>query len=319
MKLGIAGNGMIVKTVLSFIEEIGFEEIYICGREQSLDKLNDLAEKYKLSTVYTDYDEMLKSDIDVVYVGVLNDMHYDYSKRAIEAGKHVICEKPITITLAELEELDKLADEKNVMLLEAMSIYHMPAYKQLQQDIKLAGEIKICNFNYSQMSSRYKTFKEGSSVPGVFDPKHYGGALRDLNVYNISAMVGLFGKPSQVSYFANMEKNIDTSGTLIADYGDFKCICIAAKDCAAPGPATIQGTEATICIYPHVNGMKEYDVLFNDKETETKEVDLSDGNARLYFEFTEFKRIIEENDKDAQKQIMQYSKWVAEIIDEATK
>ncbi len=317
MRLGIAGNGVIVQEVLSFIDEIGFQEIRICGRKQSEEKLNSLAKKYNLSTVYTDYDEMLASDIDVVYIGVLNNLHVDYVRKAIEAGKHVICEKPMTIHLAELTELEALAKDNNVMLFEAMSIYHMPAFKQLQQDIKLVGDLKICNFNYSQMSSRYKGFHEGSTTPAVFDPKCNGGALRDLNVYNIATMVGLFGKPERVSYSANIEKGIDTSGVLIADYGSFKCICTGAKDCVAPGPTTIQGVDATICIYPHVNGMTEYDVLFNDANTDTKEVDLGDGSHRLFFEFKEFKRIIEENDKKAQEQIMQFSKWSAWVIDEA--
>ena len=315
MKLGIAGNGVIVQEVLSFIDEIGFEEIYICGRKQSEAKLKDLAKKFHLKGVYTDYEQLLASDVDAVYIGVLNDMHVDYSKRAIEAGKHVICEKPISIHLSELEELEKLANEKGVMLFEAMSIYHMPAYKQLQQDVKLVGDLKLCNFNYSQMSRRYKAFHSGEATPAVFDAAHAGGALRDLNVYNLSAMVGLFGMPKAATYSPNMEKGVDTSGVLLADYGDFKCICAATKDCNAPGPSTIQGVDATICIYPHVNGMTEYDVLFNDADTETKEVDLSDGSHRLFFEFVEYKRIIEENDKAAQEKLMEYSKAVAGIID----
>lgn len=315
MKLGIAGNGVIVQEVLSFIDEIGFDEIYICGRPESKSKLDELAAKYKLNKVFTDYDELLSSDVDVVYIGVLNDMHVDYSRRAIEAKKHVICEKPITITLAELEELEKLASKNGVMLFEAMSIFHLPAYKQLQQDVKLVGDIKLCNFNYSQMSRRYKNFHEGIETPAVFTPEHAGGSLRDLNVYNLSAMVGLFGMPKSAIYSPNMEKGVDTSGVLLADYGNFKCICAATKDCNAPGPSTIQGVDATICIYPHVNGMTEYDVLFNDADTDTKEVDLSDGSHRLFFEFVEYKRIIEENDTNAQQKLMEYSKAVAGIID----
>lgn len=315
MVLGIAGNGAIVSEVLSFIDEIGFDKIYICGREQSKNKLDALAAKYHLDNVFTDYDEMLKSDVDVVYVGVLNDLHYDYTKKAIQAKKHVICEKPVTNTLAEFNELVALAKENKVMFLEAMSIYHMPAYKQLQQDVKLVGNLKLCVFNYSQMSSRYAKFHSGEAVPPVFDKAHAGGALRDLNVYNISAMVGLFGEPASVRYDANIEKGIDTSGVLTADYGDFKVLCIGAKDSVAPGPSTIQGIDGTICIYPHVNGMTEYDVLFNDADTETKEVSLSDGSHRLYFEFAEFKRIIQEMDYEANEKLLKYSAQVMSIID----
>lgn len=316
MKLGIVGNGVIVEEVLSFIDEIGIDEIYICGREKSAEKLEALAKKYSLSRVFFNYEELLASDVEVVYIGLLNDLHVEYSKKAIEANKHVICEKPISFSLNELEKLNALAKKKGVMLFEAMSIYHMPAFKQLQQDVKLVGDLKLCNFNYSQMSRRYKGFHEGTALPAVFDKDHNGGCLRDLNVYNIAAMVGLFGKPESVSYFANMEKGVDTSGVLMAEYDGFKCSCMAAKDCVAPGPTTIQGVDATICIYPHVNGMTEYDVLFNDTDTETKEVDLGNGSHRLYYEFVEFKRIIEANDKEACDKLMNYSMIAAEIIDD---
>ena len=319
MVLGIAGSGVIVGEVLSFIDEIEFEKIYICGRESSKDKLEALAKKYHLDMVYTDYQEMLKSDVDVVYVGVLNDLHYEYTKAAIEAKKHVICEKPITNGLTQFQELVSLAKKNQVYYFEAMSLYHMPAYKQLQQDIKLAGDLKLCVFNYSQMSSRYGLFHSGQAVPPVFDPAHNGGALMDLNVYNISAMVGLFGTPKEVTYSANMEKGIDTSGVVTADYGDFKVLCIGAKDCVAPGPSTIQGVDATICIYPHVNGMTEYDVLFNDADTETKEVSLSDGSHRLFFEFQEFKRIIKEQDAQAHERLLKYSEQVISILDDIRK
>ena len=64
----------------------------------------------------------------------------------------------------------------------------------------------------------------------------------DLNVYNIHAIVGLFGKPWEVKYEANMERGIDTSGVVTLDYGDFKAVAIGAKDCKAPVRCTIQGT-----------------------------------------------------------------------------
>ena len=104
MVLGIVGNRVIVGEVLSFINEIGFDKIYICGREQSKDKLDAFATKYQLDAVYTSYEEFLKSDVDVVYIGVLNDLHTAYSRQALEAKKHVICEKPIVNSSADLFE-----------------------------------------------------------------------------------------------------------------------------------------------------------------------------------------------------------------------
>jgi len=318
MKLGIIGSGTIVEEVLGFIHELEFEEIYICGRIQSKEKVQDLAEDYEVDKVFFDYNEILNSDVDVIYIGLPNDMHYEYSKRAIEAKKHVIVEKPATITLSQLEELEELAHKNKVFYFEGMSIYHMPAFKKLKDDVAKVGSIRIVNFNYSQLSRKYFRFCQGETIP-VFDKNRYGGALRDINIYNISAMVGLFGKPNSVDYFANIEKDIDVSGMVIADYGNYKACLTGAKDCNAPGPSTIQGDAGTICIYPNVNGISEYDIIYNDKTSDTEEIDLSEGCSRLLYEFEEFIRIIEESDDLSCNKLMEMSKIVAGIIDDCTR
>ena len=114
MKLGIVGNGVIVQEILTFIDEIGFDEIYICGSE---DKLNALASKFHLNQVFTDYDKLLSSDVDVVYIGLLNDMHFEYALKALKAKKHVLCEKPMCVTLEEVNQLENAARENGVMLI----------------------------------------------------------------------------------------------------------------------------------------------------------------------------------------------------------
>ena len=96
------------------------------------------------------------------------------------------------------------------------------------------------NINYSQYSSRYDAFKRGEIAP-AFNPEMGGGALRDLNIYNIHLLVGLFGKPHRVEYLPNVERGVDTSGILVLDYGNFKAVAIGAKDCSAEIRSTIQG------------------------------------------------------------------------------
>ena len=114
------------------------------------------------------------------------------------------------------------------MLFEAMNIHYLPAYCSLKEELTQVGQLKIVSLNYSQYSSRYDAFKNGQ-VLATFDPTKAGGALMDLNVYNIHTLVGLFGKPKKVYYEANIERGIDTSGILTLDYGDFKASAIAAK------------------------------------------------------------------------------------------
>ena len=77
------------------------------------------------------------------------------------------------------------------------------------------------------------------------------------NIYNIHLVVGLFGKPEKVQYLANVERDVDTSGILIMDYGHFKAACIGAKDCSADIKSTIQGNKGSIAVLGPTNSMPE--------------------------------------------------------------
>lgn len=122
-------------------------------------------------------------------------------------NKHVICEKPFTSNVNELDELIALAKQQNCLLFEAITNQYLPTFKEIKEKISEIGKISIISSNYSQYSSRYNAFKRGEILP-AFDVNKSGGALMDLNVYNIHFVVGLFGAPNKVEYFANIEKEL---------------------------------------------------------------------------------------------------------------
>ena len=172
------------------------------------------------------------------------------------------------------------------------------------------GNIKIVQCNYSQYSSRYDSFKAGKSLP-TFDPKFSGGALMDLNIYNIHYMVGLFGKPKNIEYYPNIERGIDTSGILMLDYGSFKGVCIGAKDCKAPIANNIQGDEG--CIYQDTpaNVCEKFQMLMNDgKNTLINE---NNYNHRMVNEFIEFADMIENNKLEKCYEMLDHSLVVSEV------
>lgn len=288
MKLGILGTGMIVQQTLPHMHEMNIQPQAILGTLRSQARTYKLAEQYLIPHVYFDYNTMLASDIDTVYVALTNHVHYEFSRKALEAGKHVIVEKPATVTLQEWEDLLSLANSKGLFLLEAMDIPHLPAFQAMKADLPAIGRIRIVSLNYSQYSSRYEAFKKGEILP-AFDCHMAGGCLMDLNVYNIHTLVGLFGKPRSVHYHANVEHGIDTSGILTMDYGDFQAVCIAAKDCAAPISCTFQGDSGTISVDTPISLMSHYQLNGEEK-------DFADGLYRLTYEFREFDRIIREQD-----------------------
>lgn len=310
MKLGILGTGMIVKDVMRTYHEFDIDETYILGTKQTQEETENLVKEYQLTGTYYDYEEMLKSDIDTIYCALPNHLHYSFSKKALKAGKHVIIEKPITSHPRELEELIRLADEKKLMIFEAMNIHYLPSFLSLKEDIQKVGNIKIVSFNHSQYSSRYNAFKEGN-ILSAFDYHKSGGALMDLNVYNISALIGLFGAPLNNQYYANIDKSIDTSGIMTLDYGSFKAIAIAAKDCKAPVMNTIQGDQACIVINTPLSQMISYTIHYNDGTIETKNFE---DVHRLSYEFKEFIRMIKEKDYQKQQAMLKLSLEISRVM-----
>ena len=312
MKLGILGSGMIVSDVLTMYQELNVEKTYIFSTVRSKDKAEELVSKYNLDGVFVDYEELLNSDIDTVYCALPNHLHYDYCKKALEYGKHVIIEKPITVNHRELESLIEIADKNHLMIFEAMNLHYTPAFLSLKEDVDKLGDIKIVSFNYSQYSSRYNAFKEGNILP-AFDYHKAGGSLMDLNVYNIHAIIDLFGKPVYSKYMANIEKNIDTSGMMLFDFDKFKGVCIGAKDCKAPLMNTIQGNKAAIVVNCPLSQMTEYEINYNDGTSEVKSFE---KKHRLYYEFKEFIRMIEEKDYKKQKEMLDLSLMIITLIED---
>ena len=84
--------------------------------------------------MYTDFNEMFTDpEVDVVYITTPHNTHIQFMKKAIENGKHILVEKSITLNSEELDEALELAKEKGVIVAEAMTIFHMPVYKELKK------------------------------------------------------------------------------------------------------------------------------------------------------------------------------------------
>ena len=124
--------------------------------------------------------------------------------------------------------------------------------------------------NYSQYSSRYDHYLKGE-VDHSFDPEYLGGALRDINVYNIHYAVELFGAPVRTQYYPNTGFNgIDTSGTMVLEYDGFSAVCTGAKDSDGPCFVQIQGEKGYMRIEGKPNVAPNLTVVITDEEnTET--------------------------------------------------
>ena len=311
MKLGILGTGMIVQEFLPWLVEQGpFTVQTVCSTERSAPLAQELCRQYGVPQHTTNYLELLQW-VDVVYIAVPNMQHTRFVRVALEAGRHVIVEKPMTPTAAQTEELVALARRKNVFLFEAVTTQYLENYGKIRELLPRVGTVKLVQCNFSQYSSRYDAFCAGQVAPS-FDPACAGGALMDLGVYNISYIVGLFGEPNQVHYTANMERNIDTSGILTMDYSGFKAVSIAAKDCGAPARYVIQGTKGYILQKSTANRCGG--VTFHPNEGKEEHYNLNGGRPRQAAEFEVFARAMETGDQELCTRMQDTSIAVSRVL-----
>ncbi len=316
MKLGIIGTGKIVREFLPWLAGApAIELAALCSTERSAPLAAQLCESYGIPLRFTDYAQLLR-EADTVYIALPNVLHAEYARAALAAGRNAIVEKPLAASASEARALAQLAREKGVFLFEAMTTQYLENYRRLRELLPRVGPVRLVHCSFSQYSSRYDAFCAGQTPP-VFDPEQAGGALMDLNVYNISYIVGLFGEPQQVHYSANIERGIDTSGILTMEYSSFKAVSIAAKDCAAPARYVIQGTKgyllqkstANVCgpLTLHLNGGGEEHYSLNGKR------------ARCAAEFEAFARAIDAGDQELCGRMLDTSLAVSRVLTAARR
>lgn len=320
MNLGIAGSGGIVSealTALEPVESVQAKAIWV--RPHSQPKGQALAQDYDIPALYTDYEAFLQqTDIDTVYIGLVNSAHYEYARKALLFGKNVIVEKPFASNLREARELVELAQEKNLFLWEAVSLLHMPNFSKLQELLPKLGTIRMVQANYSQYSSRYDKYLAGTVLP-AFDPQLSGGALYDINIYNLNLIVGLFGRPKSVSYHPTKGFNsIDTSGVAILAYDGFQAVAIGAKDSASPSGCLIQGENGWLRVDTAPNELGHIS-LYIRGEAGMQKFALNRYAHRLSHEFEAFANMLQAQDFAGRDFYLDISLKVADIAEKARR
>lgn len=180
IKWAVLGTGVIANEMAVALKEIG-RNIYAVGN-RTYSKAVDFAKKYGIEKVYDDYNDMFTdSDVDVIYITTPHNTHIEFMKKAIRNGKHILVEKSITLNSRELNEAMELAALHNVVIGEAMTIYHMPVYKKLKEilDSGRLGKVNIITMNFG-------SYKEYNMNNRFFNRNLAGGAMLDIGVYALS-------------------------------------------------------------------------------------------------------------------------------------
>lgn len=177
---GMIGTGAIAGEMAAALQNVCGGVYGVCsGHPESA---RAFARRFGARRVYADAAEMLADPaVDIVYIATPHSLHYRYLTEAIRSGKHVLCEKAITVNSRQLEEAAALAREKGVAVMEAMTVYHMPLYRKLREllDSGALGKVKMVQVNFGSC-------KEYDPRGRFFSKELAGGALLDIGVYAVS-------------------------------------------------------------------------------------------------------------------------------------
>jgi len=186
LRFGILSTSSIAPRFVAAVREAGVGSI-VALSSRTVEKAKEKAMQWEIPRAYGTHEELLyDNDVDIVYISNVNAAHYHWAKKTLEAGKHVICEKPCTTSSAQTRELFRLAREKNRFFMEAQKMLFLPAVLALKERIRRGdlGDICMADLSHS-FSASYNNW--------MFDPEAGGGPLLSSGIYALELMIWLFG------------------------------------------------------------------------------------------------------------------------------
>lgn len=214
LRVGICGSGITVVHVKGYQKIPGVEVVAIAGPD--VDRCQALADKFGIPRVFADYHDMLKLDLDAVSIGVPNKYHAQMTIDALNAGCHVLCEKPLAINAADAKRMVAAARESGKILMVAFNRRYIPNALALKQQID-AGTLGPIYYARTGWTRR-------TGIPGFggwFTTRVLagGGPLIDLGVHMLDLALYMMGYPRPVSVSGATYAEFGPRGLGSMDYG----------------------------------------------------------------------------------------------------
>lgn len=300
IKLATVGAGWIVDTFLEAVKLVpGLQHSAVYSFRQEEGDM--FAEKHGVDKVYTDLDELGKSDIDAVYIANPNALHYPTARTLLSYGKHVLCEKTSVVTSAQLEELYRIADEKGVVFLEAIKALYLPEAEAIKEALKKLGQVHMAKFDFCRFSSKYPAFLQGER-PNIFNAALAAGGLMDMGIYSVYPAVYFFGIPKEVKAQVNfMSTGADLAGTVLLGYPDTHVNICWSKGSTSHHDSIIQGDRGVL----HMETMEYFGDSYIEYTDGTREEVVHWDKTRNPMEYEARMLYTLAADKEAGKQFYQ--------------
>ena len=260
-----AGCGVIANELAQAMEKRGQKLYGVVNRTS--EKAVSFAQKYGVQKVFGTFEEVCEDPkVDVIYISTPHNTHIQFLRKALSAGKHVLCEKSITLNSEELDEAIQLAKKHGVVLAEAMTIYHMPVYKELLKRMEEGdfGELRIIQMNFG-------SYKEYDMKNRFFNRSLAGGALLDIGVYALSFVrMFLSSCPDQIQSQVKLAPTgvDEQAGILLMNKEQEMATVTLSLHAKQPKRGMISFDKAYVEMYEYPRGQKAVITYTEDGRTE---------------------------------------------------
>ncbi len=303
----VLGVGVIANEMAQALQKMG-RQLYSVGN-RTHEKAVSFAEKYGVQKVYDKIEDIFADEnVDIVYITSPHNTHYNFMKQALNSGKNLFVEKSITLNSRELDEMIALAKSKNLILAEAMTIWHMPLYKELWRIIKDGelGKVQIITMNFG-------SFKEYNMSNRFFNMNLAGGALLDIGVYALSVVRSFMDKkPTEIaSQWKPSPTGSDEQATILLknSLGQMATAALSMHS-KQPKRAIISCEKGYIEIMEYPRADKATIV---DAETgKTREISSGARANALFYEMSDMENAVLTGDASAMK--LEFTKDVMDIM-----
>ncbi len=302
------GVGVIGNQLAQAMQELGGNLYGVANRTK--EKAEKFAEKYQIKKVYDSIDDVFEDEnVDVIYISTPHNTHIQYLRKALKAKKHVLCEKSITLNSDELEEAIQLAEENHVVLAEAMTIFHMPIYRKLNEVKKELGPLRLIQMNFG-------SYKDYDMSNRFFNKKLAGGAMLDIGVYALSFVRWFMTScPNQVQSQVKLAPTgVDEQASLLLknDQEEMATVLLSMH-AKQPKRATIVFDQGYITMYEYPRGQKAIITYTSDGHEEV--IECGDTSKALSYEVLDMEKAI---DGDNQMHL-DFTKDVMKIMTDCRK
>lgn len=291
---GIIGcAGIAESSVIPGILSANNAKLYALSSRGGGEKLENFKEKFKPVKTYTSYEEMLDDpEIDAVYIPLPNGLHYEWTIKAAEKKKHILCEKPLGVSANEVLEMKEAADKNQVFLMEAFAYRQSPLTKKVKALVEdgIIGNLKFIESHFSYYMNRTKDVRLDDSLAG--------GATYDVGCYNLNIIRHIAGaEPTKIYATGEIgETNIDVSSCIVMDFeGGLKAVSYCAFNSAKRSEYTIVGEKGVIHVPVQFNTKGENKILLTTQAGEQEIVVNCPHNYML--EVEQFGRCILEGEE----------------------